>query len=159
MFNFIKKLFTKEKEKVIEIPNEYYVVKEEENLRGITIYKDITVKNLISVYDGDTFRANLHMPCDILSNNIPIRIYGIDTPEIRNKNLELKELGMRARDYLKKRLEGGNRIELRNIRRGMYFRIIAEVYIDGMSIGDELLSLKFARRYYGGSKRGLWDSI
>jgi len=157
MFEFIKNIFRKE-ETTAEMPNEYYIIDNCE-FRGISIYKDIEVTDVVSVYDGDTFRANLNIKCDLLSTSMPIRIFGIDTPEMRTKNKKLKKIAIEARDHLSKRLKEGHCIVLKNIRRGMYFRIIADVYIDGISIGDELLASKLARRYFGGTKRKLWDTI
>ena len=42
-----------------------------------------TIENIISVYDGDTFRADIRGLPDIIGKNIAIRILGIDTPEIK----------------------------------------------------------------------------
>jgi micrococcal nuclease len=49
-------------------------------------YGNFTVSRLINVYDGDTIRVDI-ANCDqpILCKNISIRIFGIDTPEIRGK--------------------------------------------------------------------------
>jgi len=41
------------------------------------------------------------------------------------------------------------------MQRGKYFRILANVIIDGKSLGDSLVSNGLARRYDGG-KRGGW---
>ena len=42
-----------------------------------------TIEKIISVYDGDTFRADIRGLPDIIGKNIAIRILGIDTPEIK----------------------------------------------------------------------------
>lgn len=56
-------------------------------------YGHFTVSKLISVYDGDTIRVDI-ANCDqpILCQNISIRIFGIDTPEIRGKCQNEKHL-------------------------------------------------------------------
>ena len=51
-----------------------------------------------------------------------------------------------------KRLREGKVIELRNMKRGKYFRIVAEVWIDGKSQGEELIELGLAKAYDGGKK-------
>jgi len=41
---------------------------------------------------------------------------------------------------------------LRNIDRGKYFRIVADVYIDGKSLAQMLLTKGLAKVYDGGKK-------
>jgi len=123
-------------------------------------YKDMVVSKIISVYDGDTFRADLtsqkELPA-LISKNISIRLNGIDTPEIRGSSIRLTSIAKKAKKHTYNRLTNGNVIILKNIQRGMYFRIIAEVEVDGVNLNQELIQLGLARPYDGGSKRGLWD--
>ena len=51
-------------------------------------YGTLRVSRVVSVYDRDTFRADLVGVSDIIGKNIGIRINGIDTPEINNKNIQ-----------------------------------------------------------------------
>ena len=53
-----------------------------------------------SVYDGDSVKCIF--PYRGIYNEFKCRLIGIDTPEIRNKNLREKELGIKARDELRK---------------------------------------------------------
>lgn len=48
-------------------------------------YGSMFVDEVISVYDGDTFRVNIKGYPDVIGENIAIRVNGIDTPEIRGK--------------------------------------------------------------------------
>jgi micrococcal nuclease len=48
-------------------------------------YGNATVSEVTSIYDGDTFRANIQGFPPIFGEHIPIRISGIDTPELRGK--------------------------------------------------------------------------
>jgi len=41
---------------------------------------------------------------------------------------------------------------LTNLQRGKYFRIVANVVVDGVSLGQELLDNKLAYEYSGGKK-------
>jgi len=45
-----------------------------------------------------------------------------------------------------------NILELRNIKRGKYFRIVADVYIDGQCLADILIKNGLAKPYDGGKK-------
>ncbi|SMN17434.1 hypothetical protein CRYPA_1695 [uncultured Candidatus Thioglobus sp.] len=39
-----------------------------------------------------------------------------------------------------------------NLQKGKYFRVVANVLVDGVSLGQELLDNKLAYRYDGGRK-------
>jgi endonuclease YncB( thermonuclease family) len=43
-------------------------------------------------------------------------------------------------------------IKLTNLQRGKYFRVVANVVVDGVSLERELLDNKLAYRYDGGTK-------
>lgn len=45
----------------------------------------VLVSEVTSIYDGDTFRANIEGWPPIIGERMPIRIKGIDTPELRGK--------------------------------------------------------------------------
>lgn len=115
-------------------------------------YGDILVSKVISVYDGDTFRANLNSGHPLISKNIRIRLNGIDTPELRSKCWKEKQRAKRARDYLSYRIKMSDKVVLRNIQRGKYFRIVADVYLDGKNINLEMIDKKLAYAYYKGRK-------
>lgn len=115
-------------------------------------YGNVAIARVVSVYDGDTFRADIEGYPAIIGGNIPIRIKGIDTPEIRDKRPEIKALARNARQFTKGMLESGKIIVLKNIERGKYFRIVADVYVDGVSLSDSLLLLELAKSYDGGKK-------
>ncbi|TLU65715.1 thermonuclease family protein [Thalassotalea litorea] len=118
-------------------------------------YGSVTVASIVNVYDGDTFRANIaHWP-DVIGNNTPIRINAVDTPEIRGKCAAEKQLAIQARDFTREQLLKAELIELRNIERGKYFRLVADVYLDGQSLAQQLLSHGLARPY-DGNKRQSW---
>jgi len=105
---------------------------------------------LVSVYDGDTFKVNIDGYPDIVGNHILIRIRGIDTPELKDK--EHKSLALRARDFSKKKLESAKEIKLLNMERDKYFRIVADVYVDGENLANMLLIENLANKYDGNSK-------
>ena len=116
-------------------------------------YGHLVVAQVRSVYDGDTFRADINNLHPIIGENIPIRISGVDTPEIRGKCDSEKKLALEARDFVKNKLLVATKIELRNIQRGKYFRMVADVYIDGVNIADLLLSERLVHPYSGGKKQ------
>ncbi len=62
-------------------------------------YGDLTVSRFVRVYDGDTFYVDVEGLHPIIGKEIPIRIKGVDTPEIKHRAKCDKEheRGMRAR--------------------------------------------------------------
>ena len=115
-------------------------------------YKHVEV---LSVYDGDTFTVNL--PCEeaLFCHKIPVRIKGIDAPEIRARCTQERLLATKARDYLKALLEA-KEVTLRDCERDKYFRIACHVYADRLSVSSALLSADLARPYHKNSKKDNW---
>jgi len=115
-------------------------------------YGTVTVSKVISVYDGDTFRVNIDSLPPIVGKNIRIRVNGIDTPEIRGKCQYEKNLALKARDFVRNKLANAKEIKLTNLQRGKYFRVVANVVVDRVSLEQELLDNKLAYEYSGGKK-------
>ena len=115
-------------------------------------YGSVTVSKVISVYDGDTFRVNIDSLPPLIGKNIPVRLEGVDTPEINGKCQYEKDLALKARDFVRRKLFNATEIKLNDLQRGKYFRIVAKVYIDGVSLEEELLQNGLAYQYSGGKK-------
>jgi len=115
-------------------------------------YGTVTVSKVINVYDGDTFRVNIDSLPPIVGKNIAIRVNGVDTPEIRGKCQYEKNLALKARDFVRDRLANAKEIKLTNLQRGKYFRVVANVLVDGVSLERELLDNELAYEYSGGRK-------
>jgi len=101
----------------------------------------------VSCYDGDTCKFNIANLPDVFGKNLPIRLRGIDTPEIRGKCNKEKELAYKARDFIRFILNKAEKIELRNISRGKYFRIVADIYADNKNVSEMMLFNGHARPY------------
>lgn len=110
------------------------------------------VTEITSIYDGDTFRCNISGYPEIIGERISIRINGIDTPELRDNRDHIKQLARLAKQHTVQRLREAQKIELRNMKRGKYFRIVADVFVDGENLGQELLQKGLAKPYDGGKK-------
>ena len=119
---------------------------------GNRIYGDVVVSRIRSVYDGDTFRCDIDAWPAVAGANIGVRVAGIDTPEIRDRRPRIRLLARAARDYVQIRLGNAHRVELRDIRRGKYFRIVADVHVDGVRLADELMERNLAKAYDGGTR-------
>ena len=102
-------------------------------------YPNITVSEVISVYDGDTIKVTINNYPAVIGEAISIRIRGIDAPEIRSKCAIEKAKAIEARDYLRAVLARGEVVELHNVQRGKYFRLLGNVIIDGVDVGELML--------------------
>lgn len=94
-------------------------------------YPDVIVTRLLHVIDGDTFACDIDEHSPIAGKNISVRLRGINTPELRDKDPEIRKSAYEAKERLERLLISAKVIELRNLGRDKYFRIDADVYIDG----------------------------
>jgi endonuclease YncB( thermonuclease family) len=111
---------------------------------------------VVDVYDGDTFKIDLPSMHPLFGDDLSIRLFGVDAPEMRGTTDEVKALAMQAQQLTEKALQGAGKIELRNPQRGKYFRIICEVWIDGESLAEMLKAKGLAKDYDGEGARPEW---
>jgi micrococcal nuclease len=116
-------------------------------------YGTAIISEITSIYDGDTFRANLKGYPAIIGEHMSIRINGIDTPELRGKCEVEKQLARKAKQFTVEHLRAAKNITLKNIKRGKYFRLIADVYVGGVNLGEQLIKQGHAVKYTGKTKR------
>ena len=107
-------------------------------------------------YDGDTITFNLPNLHPIIGKKIRVRLNGLDTPEIRGKCDKEKYNAEQARDMVTDILKDAERIDLKNMGRGKYFRIVADVYVDGENLAEALIDSGMAVKYDGGEKNTSW---
>ena len=122
-----------------------------------TIVQNFNKVSLGSVYDGDTFRVHLACKYGVFCKTIPIRVRGVDCPEIKGSSAETKALAKQAKAFTKNFLKGG-KILLRNCGRDKYFRLLCDVKVNGKSLGEELLKAGHAIPYDGGTKTPILPS-
>ena len=104
-------------------------------------------------YDGDTVTLDLDCGIDYFCNNRSIRIYGIDTPEIRTKNKCEKRKALLAKMFVKDKLSNATEIIAHDCLHGKYHREICEIIYDGHNLGEELMVAGLAYPYYGKTKQ------
>ena len=119
-------------------------------------YGNFTKVRFIKNYDGDTITVDLQGQHPLFGDDIPVRIAGIDTPEIRGKCAQEKELAREAKTVVEEVLKKARRITLKNVQRGKYFRILADVQADKQNVADILIEKGLAVRYDGGTKGFDW---
>ena len=115
-----------------------------------------TPEEIVSIYDGDTFKIDLAGVHPLFGDDVSVRLFGVDTPEMRGSEDRVKVLAEKARNLTKQALMGAEKIELKNPQRGKYFRIIADVYVDGKSLAALLMKAGLGKAYDGQGAKPVW---
>lgn len=114
---------------------------------------DLLDVKLVRVHDGDTIIVDLPKTIPpLFGDDMPVRLYGIDAPEMNSKDGCEKSKALQARNLLTQLLSG-KRIDLRNVKRDKYFRINADVFANGIQVKDALLQKHLAYPYFGETKQ------
>jgi|TARA_R100001463_G_scaffold87627_1_gene142245 micrococcal nuclease len=118
------------------------------------------VTKIDKVLDGDTIDVTIDLGFDLYKKE-RVRIAGVDTPEKRTRDLEEKELGIHATNWLKEKLEGAIsgdddlviRTELVG-GTGKYGRLLGWCYIGDaeLSLNEQMITEGYAWSYDGGTK-------
>jgi endonuclease YncB( thermonuclease family) len=80
-----------------------------------------------------------------------VRLRGIDSPEIKSKSPVEKELALNSKMCLSNVILG-QIVQLKNVSTEKYGRILADVYVDDVSVNKWMLENKLAVPYNGGKK-------
>ena len=95
---------------------------------------------LLRVVDGDTIDFILDLGFDV-SIKERVRLKGLDTPEIRTKDLNEKELGFKAKKFVEDMFQdkGNDVIIETEYRRGKYGRTIGTITFQDDTVLNEML--------------------
>ncbi len=110
---------------------------------------------VISVYDGDTFKINLNCKEEVLCGNISVRVRGVDCPEIKGKTAKEKRLAKKAKTFTENFLSAAP-VNLKNCGRDKYFRLLCEVKVNEEDLAQALLKAGLAYPYDGGTKEDVF---
>ena len=98
--------------------------------------------HVVSVYDGDTITVDIDLGFDTILKNQKIRLYGINTPEMRGLN---KVQGTSSRDALRGRVLGKDiTIETIQDKKEKFGRWLGKIEINGENINNWMVANKFA---------------
>ena len=106
------------------------------------------------VIDGDTIDVVLDLGFDIF-HKCRVRLYGIDTPESRTRNLDEKARGKMASAFLSEAINSGNKVVIQTKlkdSKGKYGRVLGDIVVDGKNINQLMVKCHLAVAYYGQSK-------
>ena len=115
------------------------------------------------VVDGDTVDVDIDLGFGVWLHKERVRIYGIDTPESRTRDLEEKKYGLAAKEFVKEfvRDKGGSNIVLRTRKydaKGKFGRILGDIIVDNVSMSETMIKEHHAVTYYGQSKEEIAEA-
>jgi micrococcal nuclease len=113
----------------------------------------------IKNYDADTITFNIPDVHPLIGKKMSVRVRHVDTPEMKSKLPCEREASRNAQRLVENMLENAKRIDLVNVDKDKYFRILADVIIDGQNLKDYLIKNQLAYAYEGGTKQRIdWCS-
>ena len=112
------------------------------------------------VVDGDTIDVDINLGFNTWINNERVRLYGIDTPESRTRDLEEKKFGLYAKSVVDKFLPvGSKQVLVTHLDKvGKFGRILGEFKIFDMeqdrqtTINEFMIRKSIGVQYKGQSK-------
>ena len=117
---------------------------------------------IVRVVDGDTVDIDIDLGFDVWLKKQRIRLYGVDTPESRTRDLEEKKYGLAAKKFVEKHLPLGSKQTLRTRLddRGKFGRILGEFVLTTQwegkdiptTINEQLVRQRYGVKYFGQSK-------
>ena len=119
------------------------------------------VTEINRVLDGDTIDVTIDLGFDLFKKE-RVRVAGVDTPEKRTRDLEEKELGIHATNWLKDKLtetiKGDEELLIRTELKGgvgKYGRLLGWLYIGDadVSLNEQMITEGYAWEYDGGTKQ------
>ena len=126
------------------------------------------VTSIDRVLDGDTIDVTIDLGFDLYKKE-RVRVAGVDTPEKRTRDLEEKELGIDATNWLKDKLDGAIAGDDDLVIRtelvggvGKYGRLLGWLYIGGdaeSSLNEQMIDEGYAWAYDGGTKQKNFEDL
>ena len=126
------------------------------------------VVSIDRVLDGDTIDVTIDLGFDLYKKE-RVRVAGVDTPEKRTRDLEEKELGIDATNWLKEKLDGAIAGDDDLVIRtelvggvGKYGRLLGWLYIGGdasSSLNEQMIEEGYAWAYDGGTKKKDFEEL
>ena len=119
------------------------------------------------VVDGDTIDVTIDLGFDLYKKE-RVRVAGVDTPEKRTRDLDEKELGIDATNWLKDKLDGAitgdNDLIIRTELvggMGKYGRLLGWLYIGDaeLSLNEQMITEGYAWAYDGGTKQKNFEEL
>ena len=112
--------------------------------------------SVVRIVDGDTIRLDIDLGFDIVLRNQSVRLYKVDTPECRTRDLKEKAAGLLAKEVVQNLIAIGERVFIRTKldTKGKFGRLLGTIITtDNININEHLIDNNYAVEYYGQSKK------
>tara|TARA_R100001244_G_scaffold39749_1_gene35619 strand:+ start:362 stop:811 length:450 start_codon:yes stop_codon:yes gene_type:complete len=116
---------------------------------------------IVKIVDGDTVDVDIDLGFSVILANQRLRLYGIDTPEVRTRDLLEKEAGNLAKARVEELLVIGESYPIWTVEKGKFGRYLAKIWPSFeefphiSSVNAMLIQEDLAVEYYGQSKKTL----
>ncbi len=110
---------------------------------------------VVRVVDGDTIILDIDLGFDVVLRNQSVRLYKVDTPECRTRNLKEKAAGKLAKKVVDGFVAVGDSVVVKTKLdgKGKFGRLLGIVVTsDDHNINEYLIEHNYAVEYYGQSK-------
>jgi micrococcal nuclease len=97
--------------------------------------------------DGDTVDVDIDLGFGLIYSNQRIRLYGIDAPEQRTRDLVEKERGLAATAYVNEQAPVGSKVVIKTYKDDKYGRILGEIFVGDTNLNTLLTVEGHAVRY------------
>ena len=114
------------------------------------------------VVDGDTVDVDIDLGFGMTYKKQRVRLYGIDTPESRTRDLVEKKYGKAAKKFLQEKIESAKVVTLYSHDKGKFGRILGELFVsngdnpvlteDRVSVNQQMINDYHAVKYTGENK-------
>ena len=114
------------------------------------------VKSVDHIVDGDTLDVTVDLGFNI-THKIRVRLYGINTPESRTRDLEEKARGLESKKYFTKivtKWVEDDSLFVKTEKKGKYGRYLGILFnpADSPTLNDHMIEEGYAVPYFGGKR-------
>ena len=125
----------------------------DENIEELTLENMKIQGKVVSVYDGDTIKVVFPYLNRLFKWNC--RLPGVDTPELRTRNVNEKKYGYVVKEKLVEKILH-KIVEVECGEFDKYGRLLTKIYIDNECVNQWLIDNDYAFAYDGGTKQS-WE--
>ena len=128
-------------------------------LRGFFVNTDMEPycynATVVRVVDGDTIRLDIDLGFDIVLRNQSVRLFKVDTPESRTRDLKEKSAGLLAKDVVNNFAPVGSKVIVKTAldSKGKFGRLLGTLITEcNNNINEYLIQHNYAVEYNGQAK-------
>ena len=113
--------------------------------------------SVVRVVDGDTVDLMINLGFELFTKK-RVRLYGIDAPETRTRDLIEKKAGLKTKERLLQLILGHEvdldraRVDLESHDWDKYGRVLGTLWVGDLNINRQLIVEGLAREYDGGKR-------